>query len=103
MDEIVESLNIGSVTQLNLSGTYNALSFNSFLVGNQIGASGASQIAEALKQNSSLKILDLSGTYNALSFNSLLVGNQIGASGASHIVGALKQNSSLKILNLWGT
>ena len=57
------------------------------LLGNNIGASGAESLSEALQINSSLTQLGLGN-------------NNIGASGASSLSEALKVNSSLTQLNL---
>jgi hypothetical protein len=67
-----------------------------------IGTKGASQIAKALKINSSLLILDLSCTNNDCVFKFISTGTQIDHIGASHIGEALKINSSLTELNLSG-
>mmetsp|Transcript_43474 Transcript_43474/g.143863 ORF Transcript_43474/g.143863 Transcript_43474/m.143863 type:complete len:293 (+) Transcript_43474:1680-2558(+) len=56
---------------------------------NGIGPSGATAVAEALKANTVLRYLDLSGPYNP-----------IGPSGVSAIAEALKVNASLTTLGL---
>jgi len=56
---------------------------------NQIGAVGASAIAEAIKQSQSLTTVTLSG-------------NSIGGEGASAIAEAIKQSKSLTTVNLSG-
>ena len=58
-----------------------------YLQNNNIGASGTTEIAEALKVNKSLKTLDLRAT-------------KIDAIGAKDIAEALKVNKSLTTLDL---
>src|SRR3989338_5860697 len=82
------------------------------LLGNEIGATGAKHIADALMSNSSLTQLNLRCAPLLISFPhplaqmliapSPLLGNQIGGAGAKHIADALMSNCSLTQLDLYG-
>ena len=62
----VESLFNNSLQQLYLSDIFHLI----LLLGNRIGASGASSLSDALLQNSSLQQLDLGGIFSSHSSSS---------------------------------
>ena len=79
---------------------------NSSITRNKIGPDGAKAIAEALKTNTTLKVLDL-GVIEIdsiscfLTSNSPITGNSIGPDGVRAIADVLKTNTSLTKLFIW--